>query len=124
MTAYLAQLYQCDEASIHFGDGHVVVGQDRITFAEAAQLCWQGRISLSSTGFYATPDIYWDADAMQGCPFYYYAYGAAVTEVAIDSVTGETRILKTDILHDAGHSINPALDIGQIEGGFVKGLAG
>ena len=121
MTAYLAQLYQCDEATIHFNDGHVVVGQDRITFAEAAQLCWQGRISLSSTGFYATPDIYWDADAMQGCPFYYYAYGAAVTEVAIDRVTGETRILKTDILHDAGHSINPALDIGQIEGGFVQG---
>ena len=98
------------------------IADEVITFAQAAQLCWQGRISLSSTGFYATPDIYWDADRLQGEPYYYYAYGAAVTEVALDSLTGEARILRTDILHDVGHSINPAIDKGQIEGGFVQGM--
>ncbi|HCM07771.1 MAG TPA: xanthine dehydrogenase molybdopterin binding subunit, partial [Alphaproteobacteria bacterium] len=74
-----------------------------------------------STGFYATPKIHWDKDRGQGRPFFYYAYGAAVSEVAIDMLTGENRILRTDIIHDAGRSLNPAIDIGQIEGGFVQG---
>ena len=80
-----------------------------------------GRVSLSSTGFYATPEINWDRESFSGRPFYYFAYGAAVTEVAVDTFTGENRILRCDILHDVGHSINPAIDRGQIEGGYVQG---
>ena len=122
MTTYLAQLYQSTSENIQFKNDQVHIGDEIISFAKAAQLCWQGRISLSSTGFYATPDIFWDAELMQGEPYYYYAYGAAVTEVAFDRLTGEARILQTDILHDVGHSVNPAIDRGQIEGGFVQGL--
>ena len=83
--------------------------------------CYLGRVSLSATGFYATPKIHWDKQRSRGRPFFYYAYGAAVTEVAVDLLTGENRILRTDILHDVGRSLNPAIDIGQIEGGFVQG---
>jgi xanthine dehydrogenase large subunit len=92
-----------------------------MSFAEAAARCYQGRISLSSTGFYATPKLSWDRKAGRGRAFYYFAYGAAVTEVVIDTLTGENRILRADILHDAGKSLNPAIDIGQIEGGYVQG---
>ena len=80
-----------------------------------------GRVSLSSTGFYATQKIHWDRPAARGRPFYYFAYGAAVSEVAIDTLTGENRILRADLLHDVGRSLNPAIDLGQIEGGFVQG---
>ena len=79
------------------------------------------RISLSATGYYRTPKIGWDRAAGRGRPFFYYAYGCAVSEAAIDTLTGENRILRTDILHDVGQSLNPALDLGQIEGGFVQG---
>jgi xanthine dehydrogenase large subunit len=79
------------------------------------------RVSLSSTGFYRTPKIHWDRKSGKGRPFFYYAYGAAVSEVAIDRLTGENRILRVDILHDVGKSLNPAIDRGQIEGGFVQG---
>lgn len=96
-------------------------GYDNMSFAEAASAAYQGRVSLSSTGFYKTPDIKWDRMAGSGQPFYYFAYGAAVSEVVIDTLTGENRILRTDILHDAGKSLNPALDIGQVEGGYVQG---
>ena len=78
-------------------------------------------ISLSATGFYKTPEIAWDRIKGAGQPFLYFAYGAAVTEVVIDTLTGENRILRCDILHDCGASLNPALDVGQIEGGFVQG---
>ena len=122
MADYLAQLYQSSAEDVVFADNQVHIEDEVISFAKAAQLCWQGRISLSSTGFYATPEIHWDAERMQGEPYYYYAYGAAITEVALDSLTGEARILRTDILHDVGHSVNPAIDKGQIEGGFVQGM--
>ena len=122
MTAHLAQLYQTPPDKVVFQNNQVHIADEIITFAQAAQHCWQGRISLSSTGFYATPDIYWDAVRLQGEPYYYYAYGAAVTEVALDSLTGEARVMRTDILHDVGHSLNPAIDKGQIEGGFVQGM--
>ena len=82
---------------------------------------YQARISLSSTGYYATPKIVWDRVRGQGRPFFYFAYGAAVTEVVIDRLTGENRILRADILHDTGTSLNPALDVGQIEGAYVQG---
>ncbi|WP_298608839.1 molybdopterin cofactor-binding domain-containing protein, partial [uncultured Thiothrix sp.] len=77
---------------------------------------------LSATGFYKTPKIHYDPQTMSGRPFYYFAYGAAVSEVEIDTLTGEYRVQQVDILHDVGESLNPALDIGQIEGGFVQGM--
>ncbi|HEX6013336.1 MAG TPA: molybdopterin cofactor-binding domain-containing protein, partial [Geminicoccaceae bacterium] len=80
------------------------------------------RVSLSATGFYKTPKIHWDRSSGQGRPFYYFAYGAACSEVAVDTLTGEHRVERVDILHDCGRSLNPALDIGQIEGGFVQGM--
>jgi xanthine dehydrogenase large subunit len=80
------------------------------------------RVSLSATGYYRTPKIQWDRSTGRGRPFFYYAYGAAVSEAAIDTLTGESRILRVDILHDCGRSLNPAIDLGQIEGGFIQGL--
>ena len=80
------------------------------------------RVSLSATGFYATPKIHWDKAAARGRPFYYFAYGAAVSEVIVDTLTGENRLLRADILHDVGKSLNPAIDLGQVEGGFVQGV--
>ncbi len=121
MADYLAERHQADPSTVTFSDGHVSVGAERYTFAEAAALVYQGRISLSATGFYKTPKIEWDRIAGRGRPFFYFAYGASVTEVAVDTLTGENRILRTDILHDAGASLNPALDIGQVEGGYVQG---
>ena len=79
-------------------------------------------MSLSSTGFYATPEIHYDRETARGRPFFYFAYGAAVSEVVIDTLTGENRLLRVDILHDVGRSLNPAVDLGQIEGGFIQGL--
>lgn len=108
-------------ASVTFKDGNVHVGPEVMSFNDAIALAYQNRISLSATGFYATPDIEWDRIAGKGRPFYYFAYGAAVTEVVIDTLTGENRILRADILHDCGASLNPALDIGQIEGAYVQG---
>ena len=109
-------------AEIKFADGKVHVGKKVFTFAQIAAAAYQNRVSLSSTGFYATPDIEWDRIRGRGRPFYYFAYGVAVTEVVIDSLTGENRILRADILHDVGRSLNPAIDIGQIEGGYVQGV--
>ncbi len=119
IRAHLAERYQTSEVS--FAGGMVRAGGEEITFAEAAASAYQTRVSLSATGFYKTPDIEWDRIRGRGRPFYYFAYGAACTEVVIDTLTGENRILRTDILHDAGASLNPAIDIGQIEGGYVQG---
>ena len=121
MRAHLAELHQCNPDSVTFTTGRVRAGAAEMSFAEAAKTCYLGRVSLSSTGFYATPKIHWDKTRSRGRPFYYFAYGAAVSEVAVDLLTGENRILRTDILHDAGRSLNPAIDTGQIEGGFVQG---
>ena len=121
MAAHLAQLHQCHPDAVRFADGSVHAGEAQYSFGAVAAMCHQARISLSSTGFYKTPDIQWDRIKGQGRPFFYFAYGAAVTEVVIDTLTGENRILRADILHDAGASLNPALDIGQVEGGYVQG---
>ena len=121
MEDHFAQLHNCDPSEVFFADGDVHVGAKSYSFAEATQLTYQARISLSATGFYKTPDIQWDRIKGKGRPFFYFAYGAAITEVAVDTLTGENRILRTDILHDAGASLNSALDIGQIEGGYVQG---
>ncbi|WP_415182915.1 xanthine dehydrogenase molybdopterin binding subunit [Phaeovulum sp.] len=121
IAAFLAAREGCSAEDVHFFDGRVVAGGTELRFAEAVMAAYLARISLSATGFYATPKISWDRVAGRGRPFLYFAYGAAVTEVVIDTLTGENRILRADILHDAGASLNPALDIGQIEGGYVQG---
>uniref|UniRef100_UPI002B279234 molybdopterin cofactor-binding domain-containing protein n=1 Tax=Leisingera sp. TaxID=1879318 RepID=UPI002B279234 len=115
----LAERYQTRD--IRFADGEVHAGSEVLSFAEAAKLAYENRVSLSATGFYKTPKVEWDRIRGCGRPFFYFAYGAAITEVAVDALTGENRILRCDILHDAGASLNPALDIGQIEGGYVQG---
>jgi xanthine dehydrogenase large subunit len=117
----VAAQYQADPLTIRFTGGQVVAGSESLSFSQAATMAYLSRVSLSSTGFYATPDLSWDRRAGRGRPFYYFAYGAAVSEVAIDTLTGENRILRADILHDAGASLNPALDIGQVEGAYVQG---
>ena len=122
MASHLAGLHQTPIEEVRFSDGQVHIGKTKMSFAQAAHNCWQARISLSATGFYATPDIHWDEATAKGSPFYYFAYGAAVSEVIIDCFTGEMKILRVDILHDCGTSLNPAIDKGQIEGGFVQGM--
>ncbi|SHF17381.1 xanthine dehydrogenase, molybdenum binding subunit apoprotein [Litoreibacter ascidiaceicola] len=115
MAAFLS------DGEVVFEDGLVRFDDHEMSFADAASKAYQNRISLSATGFYATPEVQWDRIKGHGRPFFYFAYGAAVTEVVIDTLTGENRILRADILHDCGRSLNPALDIGQIEGGYVQG---
>ncbi len=121
IAAFLADQQGKKVSDVEFADGMVNVGRRQFTFARAAQLAYEGRISLSATGFYKTPKIMWDRIKGRGRPFLYFAYGAAVSEVVIDTLTGENRILRADILHDAGASLNPDLDIGQVEGAYVQG---
>ena len=121
IAACLAELHQTTPDTVQFKDDHVHVGTETMTFAQAAQTAYLNRVSLSATGFYKTPGLSWDRIKGEGTPFFYFAQGAAITEVVIDTLTGENRILRTDILHDAGASLNPALDIGQVEGAYVQG---
>lgn len=107
---------------IEFRQNRVYAGNESLSFAEAAQQTWAQRVSLSATGYYKTPDISWDAATMTGNPFYYFTFGASVSEVVIDTLTGESRVLATDILQDVGSSLNPSIDLGQIEGAFVQGM--
>jgi len=107
---------------VSFKDGQVLVGSKQMPFAELVQQAYRARVSLSATGYYRTPKIEYDKNTLRGRPFFYYAYGAAVSEVAVDTLTGETRLLRVDILHDAGQSLNSAIDLGQIEGGFLQGV--
>jgi xanthine dehydrogenase large subunit len=123
LIEFLAGYYQVAASDIAFKAGQVTVGtKTELSFAELAHLAWYNRVSLSATGFYKTPKIHYDPQTMTGRPFYYFAYGAAVSEVEVDTLTGEYRVQQVDILHDVGESLNPALDIGQIEGGFVQGM--
>jgi xanthine dehydrogenase large subunit len=98
------------------------VGDTVIAFTDVTKQAYLARVQLSASGFYATPDIAYDRAAHKGRPFYYFAYGAAVSEVVIDTLTGEHRVLSADILHDAGRSLNPAIDLGQVEGAYVQGM--
>lgn len=118
---FLARRHGVAADAVRFANGRVQVGDASIRFADAAHAAWMARISLSSTGFYATPKIHFDPATRQGRPFFYFAYGAAVAEVAIDTLTGEHRMLRIDLLHDCGRSLNQALDRGQVEGGFLQG---
>jgi len=122
MIAYAAETYGVPAEQIEFRDDRVFIGNESIPFDELAKKCILARIQLSEAGHYKTPKITWDRAKGTGRPFFYFAYGAACSEVVIDTLTGENRVLRTDILHDVGRSLNPAIDIGQIEGGFVQGM--
>ena len=122
MIAYAAETYGVPAEQIEFRDDRVFIGNESFPFDELAKKCILARIQLSEAGHYKTPKITWDRAKGTGRPFFYFAYGAACSEVVIDTLTGENRVLRTDILHDVGRSLNPAIDIGQIEGGFVQGM--
>ncbi|GHD25559.1 xanthine dehydrogenase molybdopterin binding subunit [Parahalioglobus pacificus] len=122
LTEFAAEKFAVPAESIQFANDHVSLGAQRITFAELVQQAYLGRISLSATGYYRTPKIHYDRANASGRPFFYYAYGAACSEVLIDTLTGENRVLRVDICQDVGQSLNPVLDIGQIEGGFIQGM--
>lgn len=122
LVKFAAEHYSVEEGEIVFANNEVQVGKSRVAFEELIYQAWFARISLSATGFYRTPKINYDRSTFSGRPFFYYAYGAAVSEVIIDTLTGEHRVLRVDILHDCGESLNPAIDMGQIEGGFIQGV--
>ena len=122
ISSYFIEKYRPNTNDVKFENGRVKGSNFDISFEDAVQEIYTQRISLSSTGFYRTPDLKWDRILGKGRPFYYFAYGAAVSEVVVDTLTGEFKLLRTDILHDAGKSLNPAIDIGQVEGGFIQGL--
>jgi len=121
LAEFLAEKHQVKPAAVKFAGGEVRVAGEAYAWEQVVAWAYQARVSLSSTGFYATPKIVWDRVRGTGRPFYYFAYGAAVTEVVIDRLTGENRILRADLLHDTGTSLNPAIDIGQVEGAYVQG---
>ncbi len=122
LAAFVCGLDGCGAGEVSFRSGEVRTPKNTRAFADVVGMAYANRIQLWSDGFYRTPKIHYDKTTLTGRPFYYFAYGAACTEVAIDTLTGENRVLAVDILHDVGHSINPAIDVGQIEGGFIQGM--
>jgi xanthine dehydrogenase large subunit len=122
LVDFAVDRYGAPREQIVFLPNRVRIGNREMPFAELIEAAYMARVSLSSTGFYKTPEIHWDRKSGRGRPFYYFAYGAAASEVAIDTLTGEYRVERVDILHDVGASLNPALDRGQIEGGFIQGM--
>jgi xanthine dehydrogenase large subunit len=122
LSGFVAGLDACGAGAVTFRGGQVITPTSTRTFDEVVKAAYANRIQLWSDGFYRTPKIHYDKTTLTGRPFYYFAYGAACSEVAIDTLTGENRVLAIDILHDVGTSINPAIDIGQIEGGFIQGV--
>ncbi len=122
LVEFAARKYDVSEADVEFRNGHVRVREQILSFEALIQQAYFAQVSLSSTGFYKTPKIFYDRSQSRGRPFYYYAFGAACCEVIVDTLTGEYKMLRTDILHDVGASLNPAIDIGQVEGGFIQGM--
>jgi xanthine dehydrogenase large subunit len=122
MAAFAAQSYGVNPDDVFFRDNVVIVANEALEFSALAKACHSGRVHLSQASHYKTPKVVWDRASAVGRPFYYFAYGAACSEVVIDTLTGEMKLERVDILHDVGKSLNPAIDIGQIEGGFVQGL--
>jgi len=122
LYGFIQQKWKVTRDLIDFRDGKVVIGNEAVELGEVANAAYVARVPLSSTGFFSTPEIFWDREKATGQPFYYFAYGAACSEVTIDTMTGEMRVDRADILHDVGKSFNPAIDIGQIEGGFIQGM--
>ena len=122
LAAFVGGMDGCGAGAVSFRGGQVITPKTTRRFDEVVGAAYANRIQLWSDGFYRTPKIHYDKTTLTGRPFYYFSYGAACSEVAIDTLTGESRVLKVDILHDVGTSLNPAIDIGQIEGGFVQGM--
>ncbi|MET1415628.1 xanthine dehydrogenase molybdopterin binding subunit [Roseibium sp. HPY-6] len=122
LVEFLCEQHQCGADVIHFGDNKVLIGEKNYPLSEIAKQAYVGRIQMSHAGYFATPGITWDRETVSGRPFYYFAFGGACSEVTIDTMTGEMLVDRVDILHDVGHSLNPAIDLGQIEGGFVQGM--
>jgi xanthine dehydrogenase large subunit len=122
LVEFAAATHGVAPGDIEFCGGQVRIGGRHMPFAALVRAAYEARISLSATGYYRTPKIHWDKKTQSGRPFYYFAYGAAVAEVAVDTLSGEYQLLRVDILHDVGTSLNPAIDRGQIEGGFLQGM--
>ena len=122
LATFVAELHQAEPQEVVFAGGEVRVRDNVLSFKEVARRAYLARVQLSATGFYKTPKVFYDREQARGRPFYYFAYGAACSEVAIDTLTGEHRLTRVDIVHDVGRSLNPAIDLGQIEGGFVQGM--
>ena len=122
LISFAAHHFDVDAQSVQFADGAVIAGDQQLPFAELVELAYLARVQLSATGFYRTPKIHYNRKKARGRPFYYFAYGAAVSEVIVDTLTGESRVTAVDILHDAGKSLNPAVDLGQVEGAFIQGM--
>jgi xanthine dehydrogenase large subunit len=119
---FAAETHQIDRDQVVFLPNRVRIGNQEISFNELVRQAYIGRVQLSAAGFYKTPKIHWNRAEGRGHAFYYFAYGAACSEVSVDTLTGEYVVERTDILHDCGRSLNPAIDLGQIEGGFVQGM--
>ncbi|MCW7537932.1 xanthine dehydrogenase molybdopterin binding subunit [Aquabacterium sp. A7-Y] len=122
LAQHAAGLFKVAASEVTFADGEVQAGGRTMDFCVLVRSAYEARVQLWSDGFYATPGLHWDPEAMQGHPFFYFAYGAALSEVVVDTLTGESRLLRADVLHDVGRSINPAIDIGQVEGAFIQGM--
>ena len=122
LVAFASERFSVPAEQVEFIPNHVRIGNELMAFGDFIKLAYQARIQLSAAGFYKTPEIHWDRASGKGRPFYYFAYGAAVSEVSVDTLTGEYQVDRVDVLHDTGRSLNPALDIGQIEGAFVQGM--
>ena len=122
LAAFVASEFGADASEVRFADDTVFVAGQALRFGEVVAKAYLARVQLWSDGFYATPGLHWDPKTMSGHPFSYYAYGAAVSEVVVDTLTGEWKLLRADALYDAGNSLNPAIDIGQVEGAFIQGM--
>jgi len=122
MTGVAAELLEAPTDAVRFRDGRILAGNRSVAFDELAEACWQRRVALSAAGHYRTPSVSWDPSTMRGNPAHYYTWGACVAEAAIDLLTGESRVLRADLVQDCGQPLNPAIDLGQIEGAFVQGL--
>ncbi|MEW6762321.1 MAG: xanthine dehydrogenase molybdopterin binding subunit [Pseudomonadota bacterium] len=122
LAAFVASEFGAEASEVRFADDTVFVAGQALRFGEVVAKAYLARVQLWSDGFYATPGLHWDPKTMSGHPFSYYAYGAAVSEVVVDTLTGEWKLLRADALYDAGNSLNPAIDIGQVEGAFIQGM--
>jgi xanthine dehydrogenase large subunit len=122
LTEFASEAWNVSEDRITFRDDRVFIGNESIPFGDLTKKAYAARVSMSASGYYKTPKLHWDRDKAKGRPFFYFAYGAACSEVAIDILSGEMKVRRVDILHDVGRSVNPAIDIGQIEGAFVQGM--
>jgi xanthine dehydrogenase large subunit len=122
LARHCAQACGVSPEEVRFSKNQVIAGAKTLSFTQLVREAYLARVPLSATGYWRTPGIHFDRERWRGEPFFYFAYGAAVSEVVIDTLTGESRLLRADLLHDAGRSLNPAVDRGQIEGGFIQGM--